>query len=91
MAKVIRYRQDDDQRSSHYDELLAAEARAEKKLVGLHSKKEPPIHRVADVSGVSITVRYIVFRLSSLVILVDCNRPELCLVYEISVNLISSL
>ena len=51
LAKVIRYRQDDDQRSSHYDELLAAEARAEKKLVGLHSKKEPPIHRVADVSG----------------------------------------
>ena len=53
LAKVIRYRQDDDQRSSHYDELLAAEARAEKKQVGLHSKKEPPIHRVADVSGVS--------------------------------------
>lgn len=51
LAKVIRYRQDDDQRSSHYDELLAAEARAEKKQVGLHSKKEPPIHRVADVSG----------------------------------------
>ncbi|XP_063402953.1 staphylococcal nuclease domain-containing protein 1-like [Mytilus trossulus] len=51
LAKVIRYRQDDDQRSSHYDELLAAEARAEKKLVGIHSKKEAPIHRVADVSG----------------------------------------
>lgn len=27
LATVIRYRQDDDQRSSHYDELLAAEAR----------------------------------------------------------------
>ncbi|KAJ8783027.1 hypothetical protein J1605_009635 [Eschrichtius robustus] len=26
LATVIRYRQDDDQRSSHYDELLAAEA-----------------------------------------------------------------
>jgi len=48
---VIRYKQDDDQRSSHYDELLAAESRAIKKAVGLHSKKEPPIHRVADVSG----------------------------------------
>ena len=53
LATVIRYRQDDDQRSSHYDELLAAESRAIKKGVGVHSKKEPPIHRVADVSGVS--------------------------------------
>ncbi|XP_005100071.2 staphylococcal nuclease domain-containing protein 1 [Aplysia californica] len=51
LATVIRYKQDDDQRSSHYDELLAAESRAIKKGVGLHSKKEPPIHRVADVSG----------------------------------------
>ncbi len=44
-ATVIRYRQDDDQRSAHYDELLAAENRAMKKAVGLHSKKEPPTHR----------------------------------------------
>jgi len=51
LATVIRYRQDDDQRSSHYDELLAAEARAQKKLVGLHSKKDAPIHRIADMTG----------------------------------------
>uniref|UniRef100_A0ABM5GLB7 Staphylococcal nuclease domain-containing protein n=1 Tax=Pogona vitticeps TaxID=103695 RepID=A0ABM5GLB7_9SAUR len=51
LATVIRYRQDDDQRSSHYDELLAAEARAIKNSKGLHSKKEVPIHRVADISG----------------------------------------
>lgn len=51
LATVVRYAQDNDQRSSHYDELLAAESRAIKKGVGLHSKKEPPIHRVADVSG----------------------------------------
>jgi len=51
LATVIRYKMDDDQRSSHYDELLAAESRAQKKATGLHSKKEPPIHRVADVSG----------------------------------------
>merc|ERR1740128_1405398 len=50
-ATVIRYRQDDDQRSSKYDDLLAAEARAQKKAVGLHSKKENPIHRVADIAG----------------------------------------
>lgn len=51
LATVVRYRMEDDQRSEHYDELLAAEARAQKKGVGLHSKKEAPIHRVADVSG----------------------------------------
>ncbi|KAK3517979.1 hypothetical protein QTP70_029100 [Hemibagrus guttatus] len=54
LATVIRYRQDDDQRSSHYDELLAAEARAIKNGKGLHSKKEIPIHRVADISGWSL-------------------------------------
>ena len=53
-ATVIRYRQDDDQRSSHYDELLAAENRAQKKSVGLHSKKDAPAHKVADISGVCL-------------------------------------
>ncbi|XP_077999812.1 staphylococcal nuclease domain-containing protein 1-like [Glandiceps talaboti] len=48
---VLRYRADDDQRSAHFDELLAAEARALKNGKGLHSKKDPPIHRVADLSG----------------------------------------
>ncbi|KTF78279.1 hypothetical protein cypCar_00009005 [Cyprinus carpio] len=56
LATVIRYRQDDDQRSSLYDELLAAEARAIKNGKGLHSKKEVPIHRVADISGVSLCI-----------------------------------
>ena len=53
LATCVRYRQDDDQRSSHYDELLAAETRAIKKAVGIHSKKQPPVIRVADISGVS--------------------------------------
>ena len=39
LATVVRYRQDDDSRSSCYDDLLSAEARAQKKLVGLHSNK----------------------------------------------------
>lgn len=51
LATVIRYRQDDDQRSSKYDILLGAEERAKKKGVGLHSKKDAPIHRVADIAG----------------------------------------
>ena len=50
LATALRHRQDDDQRSSHYDDLLAAESRASKNGKGLHSKKEPPIHRVADIA-----------------------------------------
>lgn len=53
LATVIRYRQGDDQRSSCYDDLLKAEDRAEKKGVGVYSKKDFPTIRVADVSGVS--------------------------------------
>jgi len=53
LATVVRYRQGDDQRSSCYDDLLKAEDRAEKKAVGMHSKKESPVVRVADISGVS--------------------------------------
>lgn len=54
LATVIRYRQDDDQRASCYDDLLSAEAKATKSNKGLHNKKETPIHRVADLSSVSI-------------------------------------
>ncbi|XP_076036932.1 staphylococcal nuclease domain-containing protein 1 [Oratosquilla oratoria] len=50
-ATVIRYRQDDDQRASCYDDLLSAEAKAIKSGKGLHNKKEVPIHRVAEVSS----------------------------------------
>nr|QBI71279.1 ebna2 binding protein P100 [Nicoletia phytophila] len=51
-STVVRYRQDDDQRSSHYDDLLAAEMKATKSGNGLHSKKEgTPTRRVADISG----------------------------------------
>ena len=54
LGTVVRYRIDDDQRSSAYDPLLAAEARAQKKGVGVHSKKDASVIRVADVSGVRI-------------------------------------
>ena len=49
---MIRHRQDDDQRSSHYDELLSAETRAVKNSKGVHSKKEAPTHRISEVSGI---------------------------------------
>lgn len=56
-ATVIRYRQDDDQRSSRYDELLAAEMKASKTSKGVHDKKEAPTHRVADLSGVITLIK----------------------------------
>jgi staphylococcal nuclease domain-containing protein 1 len=51
LAKVIRYKQDDDQRSSKYDELLAAEARAQKKSAGIHSKNEPILPKISEISS----------------------------------------
>ncbi|CAL8131754.1 unnamed protein product [Orchesella dallaii] len=49
-ATVVRYRQDDDQRASEYDALLAAEAKAQMGLKGLHGK-DIPVHHVVDLSG----------------------------------------
>ena len=53
---MIRYRQDDDKRSLCYDDLLAAESKAEKNNVGLHCKKPYITHRVAEVTGVCMKV-----------------------------------
>lgn len=50
LATVVRYRQDDDQRSSRYDELLTAEAQAIKGSKGVHSKKEGQAHRINDLT-----------------------------------------
>lgn len=48
----LRHRQDDDLRSSCYDDLLAAEARAIKNVKGVQSKRDMPAHRVSDISQV---------------------------------------
>nr|QBI71277.1 ebna2 binding protein P100 [Isotomurus palustris] len=50
LATVVRYRQDDDQRASDYDSLLAAEAKAQKTGKGLHGK-DIPTHHVIDITG----------------------------------------
>merc|ERR1719232_1106748 len=50
-ATVVKYRLDDDQRSSKYDDLLMAEQKATKDTKGLHDKKNVPTHRVSDMSG----------------------------------------
>ncbi|XP_066257957.1 staphylococcal nuclease domain-containing protein 1 isoform X2 [Euwallacea similis] len=51
LATVVRYRQDDDQRSCRYDELLKAETKAEKSQLGVHSKKEGASLRVTEIDS----------------------------------------
>lgn len=50
LATVVRYRQDDDQRSSKYDELLTAEAQAIKSTKGVHGKKDVASMRINDLT-----------------------------------------
>ncbi|CAF1242094.1 unnamed protein product [Rotaria sordida] len=49
-AKAIRYRQDNEQRSSRYDDLLIAEQQAEKRSVGLFSNSSG-LYRIVDMIG----------------------------------------
>jgi len=51
LATCVRYSADNDQRSSVYDDLLAAEDKALKSNKGMHVKKEQTTRRIADVSG----------------------------------------
>ncbi|GMS83623.1 hypothetical protein PENTCL1PPCAC_5798 [Pristionchus entomophagus] len=55
LSKVVRHRNDDENRSSHYDSLLAAEAKAEKEQKGLFAVpgKEEGNHtqRVQELQG----------------------------------------
>eukprot|EP00731_Ephydatia_muelleri_P029856 Em0021g379a len=51
LATCLRHKQDDDQRSALYDDLLGAEQRAKKNLKGVHSPKEAPTHKISDYSG----------------------------------------
>ncbi|KAL9908465.1 LOW QUALITY PROTEIN: staphylococcal nuclease domain-containing protein 1-like [Glossina fuscipes fuscipes] len=50
LASVVRYRQDDDQRSSCYDQLYAAENQVIKGQKGMHAKKENTLLRVNDLT-----------------------------------------
>lgn len=49
LATVVKYRPDDDHRSSRYDDLLTAENKAAKSQLGLHSKKDYPPLRVTEI------------------------------------------
>ncbi|XP_018575956.1 staphylococcal nuclease domain-containing protein 1 [Anoplophora glabripennis] len=51
LATVVKYRPDDDQRSSRYDDLLTAENKAVKSQLGVHSKKDNPGLRVTEIDA----------------------------------------
>lgn len=46
---MVRHR-DFEERSTYYENLVAAEARATKKKAGIHSAKEPPVAHLNDIS-----------------------------------------
>ena len=51
LATVVRHRNDDDERSLRYDDLVQAEQRAIKGKKGVQNKDKPaPVHHVNDVS-----------------------------------------
>ena len=52
LATVVRHRNDDDERSLRYDDLVQAEQRAIKGKKGIQNKDKPaPVHHVNDVSA----------------------------------------
>jgi len=51
LATVVKYKAGDDQRSSHFDDLLSAEDKAKKSAKGMHSTKGNTGRRIADLSG----------------------------------------
>merc|ERR1711899_72643 len=51
LASVVKYKAGDDQRSSHFDDLLSAEDKAKKSAKGMHSTKNIPTRRIADLAG----------------------------------------
>jgi hypothetical protein len=52
LVSVVRHRQGDEQRSSEYDKLMGAEAKAIAEAKGVHSGKEFPLGRIIDASEV---------------------------------------
>lgn len=53
-ATVIRHR-DFEERSNHYDALLAAESRAISGKKGIHSARDPPVMHITDLLSVRNT------------------------------------
>lgn len=64
---VIRHR-DFEERSNHYDALLAAESRAISGKKGIHSAKDPPVMHITDL----LTVRNVTVILNSFLTIISC-------------------
>ncbi|EDQ88259.1 uncharacterized protein MONBRDRAFT_9233 [Monosiga brevicollis MX1] len=58
-ATVLRYKADDDQRASGYDNLMAAETRAIKNKRGVHSTGEATPLRITEVSNKQLADRFL--------------------------------
>jgi len=58
LAGCLRHGQNDDSRSSAYDDLMAAETRAKKAGKGIHSDKPTPLTRIADVRSKELGERF---------------------------------
>lgn len=73
LATVLRHRQDDEQKSSRYTELLAAEKKAEKNQVGVFSKKPPESNRIVDISSAQVAKKHLnsLIRAGKIDVLVD--------------------
>ena len=54
LLHVIRHRQGDDSRSSAYDALMGAEAKALAETRGVHSGKDFPAPRIIDASETAV-------------------------------------
>lgn len=53
LAQVQRHKQGDDNRSSEFDKLMAAEQKALEAKKGVHSEKDFPAPKIGDASEVS--------------------------------------
>jgi len=51
LATVVKYKAGDDQRSSHFDDLLSAEDKAKKSAKGMHSTKNVATRKINDIAG----------------------------------------
>eukprot|EP00288_Rhodomonas_lens_P017705 CAMPEP_0177709398 /NCGR_PEP_ID=MMETSP0484_2-20121128/10781_1 /TAXON_ID=354590 /ORGANISM="Rhodomonas lens, Strain RHODO" /LENGTH=894 /DNA_ID=CAMNT_0019221011 /DNA_START=35 /DNA_END=2719 /DNA_ORIENTATION=+ len=57
LATVMKHRQDDQDRSLYYDDLIQAEAAAARDKKGLHGDATPPTRHINDVSNSSATAQ----------------------------------
>ncbi|KAF8503095.1 hypothetical protein JB92DRAFT_3084279 [Gautieria morchelliformis] len=57
-ASVVRHKRDDEDRSSDYDKLMAAEQVAIGEGRGIHSNKEQPLPRIGNASEASFPTTY---------------------------------